>query len=45
MTNIIHDFLSMPLWLSIPLCIVYMAMLVYFFYTLWRFREKSNLFK
>ena len=43
MANLINDFLSMPLWLSIPLCVVYLALLAYFVYILWRYRGKSNL--
>ena len=45
MANLINDFLSMPLWLSIPLCAVYLALLAYFVYILWRYRGKSNLVK
>ena len=43
MANLINDYLSMPLWLSIPLCVVYLALLAYFVYILWRYRGKSNL--
>ena len=43
MANLINDFLSMPLWLSIPLCVVYLALLAYFVYILWRYRGKINL--
>ena len=45
MANLINDFLSMPLWLSLPLCAVYLALLAYFVYILWRYRGKSNLVK
>lgn len=43
MANLINDFLSMPLWLSIPLCVVYLALLAYFVYILWRYRGKNSL--
>lgn len=42
MTNLINDFLSQPLWLSIPLVMVYLALLAYFVYILWHYRRKSN---
>ena len=43
MTNLINDFLSQPLWLSIPLIMVYLALLAYFLYILWHYRRKSTL--
>ena len=43
MANLINDFLSMPLWLSLPLCVVYLALLAYFVYILWRYRGKNSL--
>ena len=41
MTSFINDFLSQPLWLSIPLGIIYVALIVYFFYILWHYRRNS----
>lgn len=41
MTNLINDFLSQPLWLSIPLVIVYLALLAYFVYILWHYRRNT----
>jgi hypothetical protein len=34
------QFLDMPLWLSIPLAIIYISMWAYFFYILYRYRRK-----
>ena len=42
MTNLINDFLSQPLWLTVPLVMVYLALLAYFLYILWHYRRKSN---
>ncbi len=41
MTNLINDFLSQPLWLSIPLVMVYLALLAYFLYILWHYRRNT----
>ena len=41
MTNLINDFLSQPLWLSIPLVMVYLALLAYFVYILWHYRRNT----
>jgi hypothetical protein len=41
MTNLINDFLSQPLWLSIPLVMVYVALLAYFLYILWHYRRNT----
>ena len=41
MTNLINEFLSQPLWLTIPLCIIYVASLTYFLYILWHYRRNS----
>ena len=41
MTNLINDFLSQPLWLSIPLVMIYLALLAYFLYILWHYRRNT----
>ena len=41
MTNLINDFFSMPLWFSIPLGMVYVALFAYFVYTLWHYHRNS----
>lgn len=43
MTNLINDFLSQPLWLTVPLVMVYLALLAYFLYILWHYRRKNTL--
>ena len=41
MANLINDFLSQPLWLTIPLIIAYLALLAYVIYILWHYRRNS----
>jgi hypothetical protein len=41
MTNLINDFFSMPLWFTIPLGTVYVALIAYFVYTLWHYHSNS----
>ena len=41
MTNLINDFQSQPLWLSIPLVMIYLALLAYFLYILWHYRRNT----
>jgi len=41
MTNLINDILSLPLWFSIPLGIIYVALVAYFVFILWRYRRNS----
>lgn len=41
MDRLIHDIQALPLWFSIPLGIAYVALIVYFFYVLWRYRQSS----
>lgn len=41
MDRLIHDIQALPLWFSIPLGIAYVALLVYFFYVLWHYRQSS----
>ena len=43
MTSLINDILSLPLWFSIPLGVIYLALLAYFFHILWRYRRKNAL--
>ena len=41
MDRLIHDIQALPLWFSIPFGIAYVALIVYFFYVLWRYRQSS----
>ncbi len=41
MTNLINDFLSQPLWLTVPLVMIYLALLAYFLYILWHYRRNT----
>ena len=41
MDRLIHDIQALPLWFSITLGIAYVALIVYFFYVLWRYRQSS----
>lgn len=41
MDRLIHDIQALPLWFSIPFGIAYVALLIYFFYVLWRYRQGS----
>ena len=43
MTSLINDILSLPLWFSIPLGVIYLALLAYFFHILWHYRRKNAL--
>lgn len=40
MTEIINRYLEMPLWLSIPLTLLYLGAVAYFVYTMYRYRNK-----
>lgn len=41
MTNYFNEILSLPLWFSIPLAIIYVALIVYIVYILWRHRSSG----
>ena len=41
MKNLINDILSLPLWFSIPLGIIYVALVAYFIFIIWRYRRNS----
>lgn len=43
MTDLVHDFFSMPLWFTIPLVVIYTTLLGYFIYTLWFYRHNKSL--
>lgn len=43
MTSLINDIMSLPLWFSIPLGVIYLALLAYFVYILWHYRRKNTL--
>ena len=40
MTDSIKDFLAQPLWLTLPLMVIYIGLLCYVGYVLWRYRHK-----
>jgi hypothetical protein len=40
MTDVFDPFLELPLWFSIIWVVVYLTLMVYVFYVLWRFRRK-----
>ncbi|MBQ6195613.1 MAG: hypothetical protein IJK43_14545 [Prevotella sp.] len=47
MTDAIHRFLDMPLWLSIPCTVIYLGAVVWYIYTMyhfsdWRQRRRNN---
>lgn len=47
MTDAIHRFLDMPLWLSIPCTVIYLGAVVWYVYTMyhlsdWRERRRNN---
>lgn len=39
MTDYINDFLSLPLWFTIPLTVSYFGLMGYIIYSLWHFRK------
>lgn len=41
MTENINEFLRLPLWVSIPLVTIYLVLMVYVAYVLWRYRRKE----
>ena len=44
MTDFVNDIQTLPLWFTIPLGIIYVALIIYFFYILWHYRRTGNLF-
>jgi hypothetical protein len=36
----INEFLKLPLWVSIPLAMVYVGLVAYIFYVLWLYRRE-----
>ena len=42
MTESINEFLRLPLWVSIPLVTIYLVLMVYVAYVLWRYRRKDD---
>lgn len=41
MTTSMHEFLSLPLWLSIPLAAIYIGLVGYVVYILWQYRHRD----
>jgi hypothetical protein len=41
MNNSFQDFLSQPLWLTIPMVIVYLGLIAYIIYFVWTFRKRK----
>ena len=37
----LNDFMSQPLWFTIPLVVIYIALLVYVTYIVWRYRSRK----
>ena len=39
MNNELNDFMSQPLWFTIPLVVIYVVLVVYVAYIIWRYRS------
>ncbi len=39
MNSYFYDFMSQPLWFTIPLVAIYLVLVVYVIYIIWRFKK------
>ena len=42
MTESINEFLSLPLWFTIPLVVSYIAVVAYVIYAVWHIRKRQT---